>query len=356
MIIPVIMCGGAGTRLWPASRESLPKQFIPLFGTLSTFQETLSRVNEPAMFAPPIVITNSDFRSVVLEQARALNMSIDVVLEPVRRDSGPAVTAAAKLAMRQDPKATVLVLAADHFIPEVKKFRADCQAAQAAVSSGYVVTFGIKPSEPSTSYGYVEPGDDLGLGGVCKLNAFVEKPDLEKAMMYCQRGYLWNSGNFFFPAHVMCSEIERLLPPMSEAVEAAIAEGRREEGVLELNAASFRKAPKISIDYAVMEKTDKAAVLPATFVWSDIGSWDAVWKLSDKDTEGNVVSGNAFVESSKNVLIRSDDNVLTAVIGLENIVVVATKDAVMVTSHDKAQHVKGVVDALKKKGHEEVTR
>lgn len=353
MIIPVIMAGGAGTRLWPASREAMPKQFIPLFGERSTFQDTLARVALPSLFAPPIVITSVDFRFLVAEQAREIAMPIEVVLEPARRDSGPAVAVAAALAMAQSPEAIVLILAADHFVPDVEAFRKSCRMALSAAKAGHIVTFGIKPTEPATGYGYLKPGKDLELGGVKQLLSFVEKPNIKTAKRYCASGFLWNSGNILFRADVMSKEIDRLQPAIAKAVTVSVAEATRDLDFLRLAKAPFEQAPKLSIDYAVMEKTDKAAVLPATFPWSDIGSWDAVWKLSPKDRIGNATVGNAHISDAKNVLVRSDPGILTTVIGVDDIVVISTTDAVLVASRAKAEQVKGTVDLLKANGHNE---
>ena len=357
MITPVIMCGGAGTRLWPASREDRPKQFIRLFGEQSTFQDTLLRVNDETLFAQPLVITNADFEASVVEQAAELGVAIDVVLEPLRRDSGPAVAVAAHIARMRDPNANVLVLAADHAMPNVAAFRADCRKAVPAVVAGHIVTFGIRPTEPKTSYGYLEPGTDLGMGGVHKLRRFVEKPDRATAETYSAKGYLWNSGNFFFRADAMWHEIERHAPEMSSAAMAAVDQGDWNGSILRLSHDAFMKAPKNSIDYSVMEKTDQAAVLPASFSWSDIGSWDAVWELSEKDKSCNAVYGdNVHVKDAKNVLVRGEPDILTAVVGIDDVVVVVTKDAVLVTSRAKCQQVKGMVDDLKQRALSQAKR
>ncbi len=352
-IIPVIMCGGAGTRLWPVSRETMPKQFVPLLGERSTFQDTLARLAAPDLFQTPVVITNADFRFVAAEQARAIGAAAEIVLEPVRRDSGPAVAVAALLARTRSPDAVVLVVAADHAIPDGETFRDACRAALPAAEAGHIVTFGIAPSDPATGYGYIAPGADLGLGGARKVAAFAEKPLADTARRYCAEGYLWNSGNFLFRADAMWSEIARLEPAMARAAEAAVAGASRDLDFLRLDEAAFADAPKISIDYAIMEKTDKAAVLPASFVWSDIGSWDAVWKLSPKDGDGNAVLGAAYAVDARNVLVHAEPGILTAVVGLDDVIVVATADAVLAVSRAKAEQVKTLIGLLKAKGRRE---
>jgi mannose-1-phosphate guanylyltransferase/mannose-6-phosphate isomerase len=350
MITPIIMAGGAGTRLRSASRESMPKQFIPLFGEHSTFQETLARVADANQFASPIVITSSDFRFLVAEQAGAVGVKPDIVLEPIRLDSGLAVAVAAILAVNRSPDAVVLVLAADHSMSDLDAFSKACHDAVAAATVGHIVTFGVKPTGPATSYGYLKPGKHLDLSGVHKLASFVEKPDAETAKRFCSKGYLWNSGNLMFRADVMRSEIERLQPAIAKAAAESVAKATRDLDFLRLAEEPFAQAPKISIDDAVMEKTDKAAVLPVSVPWSDIGSWDAVWRLSPKDEHGNATSGPVYVADAENVLVRGEPSIMTAVVGIDGIVVVATTDAVLVASREKAEHVKAVVDPLKAKG------
>jgi mannose-1-phosphate guanylyltransferase/mannose-6-phosphate isomerase len=352
-LIPVLMCGGAGTRLWPVSRESMPKQFVSLVGERSTFQQTLQRVADPGLFARPIVITHTDFRFVVAEQLRELGIEADIVLEPMRRDSGPAVAVAAALASRRDPKATVLVLAADHVVRKLDKFLAACRGAAKAASEGRIVTFGITPSAPATSYGYIRPGAKLNGGAALAVEAFVEKPDTATAKRYVAEHYLWNSGNFMFRADVMLDEIARFEPAMAEAACAAVAEMTQDLDFLRLAPESFGRAPRKSIDYAVMERTKLAAVIQADMGWSDVGSWDAVWDNLERDADGNAVSGSAVVLDAHNNLVRSDDGILTAVVGIDNAVVIATGDAVLVASRDKAEKVKQLVEQLKAQNRRE---
>ncbi|MEA2870688.1 MAG: mannose-phosphate guanylyltransferase / mannose-6-phosphate isomerase [Hyphomicrobiales bacterium] len=352
-LIPVLMCGGAGTRLWPVSRESMPKQFVPLVGHRSTFQQTVQRVTDPAMFSRPIVITHADFRFVVAEQLREIGIGADIVLEPARRDSGPAVAVAAALAARRDPEATVLVLAADHIVLKPEEFLTACRSAATAAAAGRIVTFGIKPSVPATSYGYIRPGAKLNGGTALAVDAFVEKPDVATATRYMADRYLWNSGNFMFRADVMLGEIAQFEPAMAEAARAAVDEMTQDLDFLRLAPEAFGRAPRKSIDYAVMERTKLAAVVQADMGWSDVGSWDAVWDNLEHDASGNAVSGTAVVLDSRNSLVRSDDGILTAVVGVDNAVVIATGDAVLVASRDKAENVKALVEQLKAQNRRE---
>jgi mannose-1-phosphate guanylyltransferase/mannose-6-phosphate isomerase len=353
LVIPVLMCGGAGTRLWPVSRESMPKQFVPLVGERSTFQQTLARISDPAMFARPIVITNTDFRFIVAEQLREIGIAADIVLEPARRDSGPAVAVAAVLAERRDPQAAVLVLAADHIVRKPEEFIAACRNAAAATAEGRIVTFGIRPTSPATSYGYIRPGARLNGTAALAVEAFVEKPDAATAARYVAENYLWNSGNFMFRADVMLDEITKFEPAMAEAARAAVAELTQDLDFQRLAPEPFARAPKKSIDYAVMERTELAAVVQADMGWSDVGSWDAVWDNLEHDSAGNAVSGQAIVLDSRNTLVRSDDGVLTAVIGLDDAIVITTGDAVLVASREKAEQVKALVEQLKAQNRRE---
>src|SRR5437762_7556351 len=348
-IIPVIMCGGAGTRLWPVSRESMPKQFVPLVGEGSTFQQVLGRICDPELFGRPIVITNTDFRFVVAEQLRERGVEADIVLEPMSRDSGPAVAVSAVLAAERDRNALVLVLAADHVVRKPDAFRAACRLAAAAAAKGRIVTFGIEPTHPATSYGYIRPGEKLNGASARTVEAFVERPDAATPPTYVAQRYLWNSGNFLFHAATMLSEIERFEPAMAEAAKAAIAGLTRDLDFLRLATEPFARAPKKSIDYAVMQRTKLAAVVPTDLGWSDIGSWSSVWDVLDHDAAGNATDGPVVMLESRNSLVRSEESVLTAVVGLDDVIVVSTTDAVLVVARSKAEQVKTLVEQLK--GH-----
>jgi mannose-1-phosphate guanylyltransferase/mannose-6-phosphate isomerase len=346
-IIPVIMCGGTGTRLWPVSRESMPKQFVPIVGSTSTFQQVLGRVNDPELFGRLIVITNADFRFVVAEQLRERGIEADIVLEPVRRDSGLAVAISAVLAAERSRDALVLVLAADHVVRKPDEFREACRRAATAAANGRIVTFGIEPTHPATNYGYIRPGEKLNGTSVLAVEAFVEKPDAFTAAKYVADRYLWNSGNFLFHAATMLSEIERFEPAIAEAAKAAVHGLTRDLDFLRLAAEPFTRAPKKSIDYAIMERTKLAAVIPTDIGWSDIGSWSTVWHVLDRDLAGNATDGPVVMLDSRNNLVRSEASILTTVIGLDDVIVVSTTDAVLVSSRTKAEEVKFLVEQLK---------
>jgi mannose-1-phosphate guanylyltransferase / mannose-6-phosphate isomerase len=353
-IVPVILAGGAGTRLWPVSRDALPKQFLPLVGQRSTYQDTLQRVAADDLFAPPIVITGSDFRFFARRQAEEIGIEATVVIEPIRRDSGPALAAGAVLARNRDPDAVVLALAADHVILDAERFRATCATALKAAVEGHIVTFGIAPNEPKTSYGYIRRGQATGVDQVFVVDAFVEKPDLEAAARYVGEGYLWNSGNFLFRADVLLAELNRFEPEMAAAVEAAVADANNDLGFVRLSAAAFGNAPQKSIDYAVMEKTERAAVIAGNFRWSDIGSWDAIFDIVARDQSGNAVHGAVVTADAHNCVVHSADR-LTAVLGADDLVVVSTADAVLVVPRARAQEVRELVGKLKGERRPEAT-
>jgi len=339
------------------SRDALPKQFLPLIGDKSTYQETLLRVRD-AMFAPPIVITGPNFHFFARRQAEEIGVDVTIIIEPMRRDSGPAIAAATMVASRRDPKAVVLALAADHIIPDVDAFRATCQAGRVAAEAGRIVTFGIKPTEPKTSYGYILPGEMIG-EGVYAVKSFVEKPDAATAARYVREGYLWNSGNFLFRAAVLLSELKRLEPEMAASVDAAVATASNDLGFVRLESGAFSRATQKSIDYAVMERTDLAAVALGDFLWSDIGSWDALYDIAppdskSRDAAGNVLQGSVVTMDAKGCVVHSNDR-LTAVVGVNDLVVVSTSDAVMVIPRARAQEVRELVDKLKAEKRPEAT-
>jgi mannose-1-phosphate guanylyltransferase / mannose-6-phosphate isomerase len=344
-IIPLIMCGGAGTRLWPASRENRPKQFLPLFGPLSTFQETLGRVADAALFGRPIVITNAQYRFLVAEQLTAAGAEADVILEPVRRDSGPAIAAGAAYALARDKDAVIVALAADHVITDPAAFAKACRIAADAATEDRIVMFGVEPDRPATEYGYVRIGSGIG-PGVFAIERFVEKPNAEAAARYVAEGYLWNSGNFVFRAGFLLDEFRRFEPDSAMAITTAVETAGRDLGFITLDAAAFARAGAKSIDYAVMERTERAAVVPASYGWSDVGSWQTVWQLSAPDAAGNAASGPAvFVDASGSYI--ASDRQLVALLGLENVVVVATDDAVLVARRENGDGLRRIVGRLK---------
>jgi len=344
-IIPLIMCGGAGTRLWPASREVRPKQFLPLFGARSTFQDTLTRVSDPVLFERPIVITNAAYRFMVLEQLADIGIEADVLLEPMRRDSGPAIAAGAAFAQARDKEAVVLALAADHVVQDTPAFVAACRQGLVAAESGRIVTFGVRPERPATEYGYISPGEAVS-GEVRAVAKFVEKPDAATAAAYIKAGYLWNSGNFMFRAQVLLDEYRKVDAASVQVIGEAVAGAGRDLGFVTLDPQAFGSAKAISIDYAVMEKTARATVVPVSCGWSDVGSWYAVWELSDKDAEGNAAQGAAVFEDSRNCNVATD-RALVALEGVDDLIVVATQDAVLVSRQKDADGLKRLVAKLK---------
>ena len=348
-IVPLVLAGGAGTRLWPVSRDAMPKQFLPLVGDQSTYQQALLRVSAPDLFAPPIVMTSDAFRFFAHRQAEEIGVAATVVLEPLRRDSGPAIAAGAAFARRRDPDAIVLAIAADHVILDTDLFHDACRAGRDAAAAGDIVTFGIRPTAPKTSYGYVRRGDALAIDGVSKVAAFVEKPDAATAARYVAESYLWNSGNFLFRAETLLTELARFEPTMAEAVEQAVAGADIDTdlGFVRLDETAFGRAPQKSIDYAVMEKTSRAVVVEGRFRWSDIGSWDAVLEVAPHDAGGNATSGPVLALDAKGCIVHADGR-LTAVLGVEDLIVVTTPDAVLVLPRHRAEDVKMLVAELKR--------
>lgn len=352
-IRPAILSGGAGTRLWPASRDSLPKQFLKLFGPHSTLQETVRRVADPALFERPIIITQRDYRFLVREQLEEIGAEAEIVLEPARRDSGPAVAAAAEIARAADPDALLLVLAADHVVTEADRFVETVRAARAAAQAGRIVTFGIKPSHAATAYGYIRPGAMLADAAPAHaIEAFVEKPDAPTARRYVAENYLWNSGNFLFRADVFLAEYAAFEPQSAQAVARAVQSAAKDLGFLVLDAGAFAAAVQKSVDYAVMEKTRRGAVVPADYGWSDVGGWNAVWALSPHDAQGNATKGEAVLLDVENSFI-ANNNGAVALLGVEDLIVVVENDAVLVAARDRAEDLRPLVERLRAAGRSE---
>jgi mannose-1-phosphate guanylyltransferase/mannose-6-phosphate isomerase len=344
-IIPLIMCGGAGTRLWPASREGRPKQFLPLFGPLSTFQETMLRVADPGLFGRPIVVTNNGYRFLVAEQLAAIKIEADILLEPMRRDSGPAIMAGAAFALARGGDPVIAALAADHVVTDPEAFTAVCRTARDAAEDNRIVTFGVRPTRAATEYGYICPGEPIG-AGIFAVAKFVEKPDARTAEGYVAQGYLWNSGNFMFRAAHLIEEYRQFEPDSDAAIAAAVATAGRDLGFVTLDARAFARATAKSIDYAVMERTRRAAVVPVSYEWSDVGSWQMVWELSPRDAAENAARGSAVFVDAKGSYVASDKQ-LVALFGVENLVVVATADAVLVAHRQDGDGLRRLVQKLK---------
>ncbi len=353
-ITPVILCGGSGTRLWPLSRDRAPKQFASLVDTLSTFQLTARRLSASPLFGTMIVIASHEVRFIVAEQLQSLGLAAEIVVEPAQRDTAPAVAVGAILASRGDPQANVLVVPADHVIGDDAAFAEACERMLGAVREGFVMTLGITPDRPAAAYGYIAPGEPIAGTDARRVRRFVEKPDQDMARRYIDEGFLWNSGCFLFRADAMMSELNGTAPEVLAAASDAVAQASRDLDFLRLDAAAFGRAPKISIDYALMEKTKRAGVLPVSFPWSDVGSWDAVWRVMPRDADGNVQRGSTKLVDTRDSFVYGDD-LLTAVVGLDNVVVVATRDAVLVTARGVAdQAVKQLVSTMKAEGRSEV--
>ena len=356
-ITPVLLCGGSGTRLWPLSRKSYPKQFAPLLSEQTLFQASAQRLSGPD-FGAPIVVTASDFRFIVTEQL--LDMGIDpgaILIEPEGRNTAPAVLAAALHVAATDPDALMLVAPSDHVVPDAEAFRAAVAAGVAAARGGQLVTFGITPTHAETGYGYLRLAAPPQGADPVPLDSFVEKPDAERAAEMVQDGqHLWNAGIFLFRAADILAAFETHAPALMEPVRAAHDKARADLGFLRLDPEAWAEADDISIDYAVMEKADNLSVVPFAAGWSDLGGWDSVWRESGPDENGVVATGNATALDCRDTLLRSESEGLEVVgIGLEGIIAIAMPDAVLVADKSRAQDVKQAVAALKAKGATQAT-
>jgi mannose-1-phosphate guanylyltransferase/mannose-6-phosphate isomerase len=345
-LFPVILCGGSGSRLWPASRPARPKQFLPLLGDLSIFQDTVVRMSRLDSAREVVVVTGEAHLGLIRSQLATLSQTAFIITEPEGRDSAPAIAAAGAWIESQHPGGIAVVVAADHHIPDTKAFCAATGVAAAAARQGAIATFGVKPSQPSTGYGYIEPGEALPAApGAYRVRRFVEKPSAVTASAYVEAGYLWNSGNFVFRADRLLGELEAFAPTLITEVRAALTGGTPRADGLRLGP-RFSASPKISIDYAVMEKTQHAAVVPVDYSWSDLGSWQAIHEASSKDELNNAFHGPAEARSSTGCLIRSATDQTVAILGLDRVAVVVEADAVLVCALDSSQEVKGLVDKL----------
>jgi len=354
-MIPVILSGGSGSRLWPLSRAMHPKQFLAVSGEQTLFQDTLSRLaaiqSEPLK---PIVVSNENHRFLVAEQCRALGITPSgILLEPVGRNTAPAIAAAVLQSMRTGQDELLLVLPADHAIDNLESLSAAFAAGAEAAQKGQIVTFGIVPTKPETGYGYIRVPEKSSRAQ--RAESFVEKPDLPTAERYLADGrYYWNSGMFLFKASTMFEELRKHVPQLVLAVEAAITLSASDLDFIRLDSEAFSLAEDISIDYAVMERSDQVMVVPLDAGWNDVGSWSAVWEISPKDAQGNATRGDVMLEAASNTYVHAEHR-LVSVLGLDDVVVVETADAVMVASKSNAQDVKLLVDRIKKTKRSEAT-
>lgn len=352
MILPVVMAGGTGSRLWPLSRQLNPKQFLRLCGDSTLLQQTLTRLKDLDIHSP-IVICNEEHRFLAAEQLRQSGSLVaSILLEPVGRNTAPAIALAALHACQDGQDPVLLVLAADHYIADEAAFRQAAQLASKFAEQGKLVTFGIVPTHAETGYGYIQRGIALGDAGY-EVARFVEKPTREKAEAYLGGGdHYWNSGMFMFKASVYLDALREFRPDILESCKAALRACQRDMDFIRVNAEAFAQCPEDSIDYAVMEKTKDAVVVPLDAGWSDIGSWSALWEIGDKDVHGNVCQGDVLALNVKNSLVYAEHK-LVAMVGVENLVVVETKDAVLVAHKDSVQDVKKIVETIREEGRHE---
>ena len=353
---PVILSGGTGTRLWPMSRALQPKQLLSLVSDFSLLQKTVRRVADPVLFQAPLLVCNEDHRFLIAEQVRQLGVEPhNIVLEPEGRNTAPATAVAALMLAQADGDGLMLVLPSDHVIQDERAFRKAVEQAAHAARVGALMTFGIDPRWPETGYGYIRRGKALEGSTACyRVEQFVEKPDDSTAEAFlADGGYYWNSGMFLFSATRYLGKLGRLEPAMLEACQRAVAQGSVDRDFFRLDRASFAASPSKSIDFAVMERTPEVGVVPVDLGWSDVGSWSALWDIERKNADGNVVAGDVLSQNVQNSYLRSEGP-LVAAIGLENVIVVATDDAVLVAAKDKAEDVKSVVEMLSAQGRNEV--
>lgn len=352
MIIPIIMAGGSGTRLWPLSRSLYPKQFLSLINENSLLQEALKRL-DGLNCLPPVIVSNNEHRFIVAEQLRQFGVDdFQIILEPVGRNTAPAVALAALKSLELHGDHHMLVLAADHAIQDIEAFHAAVLAAEQESVDNKLVTFGIVPTKPETGYGYIKKGEQVK-NSVFKVNSFVEKPDLETAKNYLeQKCYLWNSGMFMFKASVYLDELKKFRPDILAACKESLSSASTDLDFIRLNSDVFAECPDESIDYAVMEKTQDCVVIPLDADWSDIGSWTSLWEISEKDEHENVSHGDVINYNSRNNYIYSEGSLISTV-GVNNLIIVQTKDALLVAQQDNVQDIKKIVEILKKQKRSE---
>jgi mannose-1-phosphate guanylyltransferase/mannose-6-phosphate isomerase len=351
-IYPVLLSGGSGSRLWPLSRESHPKQLLPLCGTETLLQQAARRLTDPSLFEPLHVIASNEHRFVVAEQLRGIDQQASMILEPVPRNTGPAAAIAALRVFDIDPDGILLLCPADHLIRDCTAFRECIARGLPAAAQGKIVLFGVTPSRPELGYGYIRTAEsDPRLGKALPVVEFTEKPDHDRALEFVRSGkHHWNSGIFLASARALLDEFERLAPEVLAACRDALKGVASDIDFLRLEESHFKRARSISFDYAILERTNNCALVRADFDWADLGSWSAIWDAGEKDRDANVVVGEANVEKSSDCYVRSDGPLVVA-LGVHNLVIVATPDAVLVTSRECDQEVKGVVAELARKGH-----
>jgi mannose-1-phosphate guanylyltransferase/mannose-6-phosphate isomerase len=354
MLIPLILSGGSGTRLWPVSRKNLPKQFLALAGRGTLFQQTIARTRQLPGVSAPIVVAADDHRFLAAEQLLDAGIKgATIVLEPLARNTAPAIALGALQALQQHPDALLLVLPADHLIGDTQAFVDAVKLAVPLAVQEWLVTFGIRPDRAETGFGYIRRAEGIGSDGF-RVAQFVEKPDLVTAESYlADGGYDWNSGMFLFKASRYLEELEMHAPTMLAAVREAHARASVDLDFVRIDSDDFARVPDRSIDYAVMEKTNRAAVIPVSCGWSDIGSWSALWMTGDQDADGNVCEGDTLAIDTRNSLLRSHDRHLLATVGVDDLIVVTTPDATLVAHRDAAQDVKKIVEQLKAAGRSE---
>ena len=348
-ITPVILCGGAGTRLWPLSRVDRPKPFVSLNGDESLLQETARRVGNIARFAPPVVVAAEEYGDAVASELEQVGISgAYLILEPVPRGTAPAIAMAALDKTRPDD--LMLVLPSDHVVKDPAAFETAVAAGAEAARQGWLVTFGVRPDRPETGYGYIEQGEELAPGAF-RAERFVEKPDATTAERYVAEGrFLWNSGIFLFTPRLLLAELEKHAPYILAEIRRAVGTARREADRLYPDPSAFARSPSQSIDHAVMEKSERIAVVPVDMGWSDVGSWEALHAIADKDEEANALTGDVVMIDSEGSLVRSEGPLVVGV-GIRDMVVVATERSVLVVPRGQSQRVKEAVDALIKRGH-----
>lgn len=359
-LVPVILSGGMGKRLWPLSRENYPKQFLNLSSEkYSLIQETALRVSDSDTFAPPVLVCNHDHRFLVAEKMQEIGVEdATIILEPCSRDTAPALAVAAEYIRRKyGEEAVMLVLPSDHIIQNRQAFLTGVEHAYRTAQAGYLTTFGIKPDRPETGYGYIKHGESIDGEGIFAVEKFVEKPNHRKAEKYVADGdYLWNSGMFCFPVQLFLEELNAHQPEMAALLPRIMASSKQDMDFMRLDEEIFARMPRNSIDYAVMEKTTRAAVVPMDCGWTDAGSWDALWRLKEKDTRGNVTYGEGHYHDTEDCYIWSKDGVPVTTLGVRDLVIISTKDCVMVADKNSAQNVKTLVEKVVKQAPELVKK